>query len=357
METQIQKSGNNSQQVQVGTLVLGIDEKRVREIFDEKISSSIKELSQEASVIAVERIRKLEDSLIEKIIKLECGLKSFADPSFQFSLIEAQRSAAGTERPEDYELLSELLIHRIKKGKNRGERTGIKKAIEIIGDISDDALLALTVTYIVSYIVPDSGDIAEGLNDLDKLIGVFLDAELPVTENWADHLYLLNLVRIEGASQFMDIRTIYTNRMNGYIEPGIKKDTENFERAIKLIADNGMSPKEILVEHIFNTKYVRLNIVNTEELLKENSPVSNSIRSLNNNQIQALKTVFELYESNSKLKEENISSFMNEWDNRNYLLKLRKWWENLKTSFDLTDAGKVLAEANAKRCFPTFPYF
>ncbi len=61
---------------------------------------------------------------------------------FQLLLVEAQKAAASTERVADYDLLSELLIHRFEKGENRVMRAGISRAVEIVDKISDDAMLA-----------------------------------------------------------------------------------------------------------------------------------------------------------------------------------------------------------------------
>lgn len=54
-----------------------------------------------------------------KIVQIDGALEKFAEPSFQFLLTEAHKTAASTERKADYELLSELLVHRIQKGELR----------------------------------------------------------------------------------------------------------------------------------------------------------------------------------------------------------------------------------------------
>lgn len=50
-----------------------------------------------------------------------------------------------TERPADYSLLSELLIHRLQSGQERNVRVEVSRAIEIVSEVSDEALQGLTV--------------------------------------------------------------------------------------------------------------------------------------------------------------------------------------------------------------------
>ena len=104
--------------------------------------------------IANERVRELENRLIPKMEAVNDGLKAFADPSFQLLLVDAQKTAAATERSVDYDLLSELLVHRIEKGNDRHVRTGIHRAVEIVEDISNEALLGLTIIHSLNSFIP-----------------------------------------------------------------------------------------------------------------------------------------------------------------------------------------------------------
>lgn len=152
-DKQVQKAGNNAQQMQAEiiniTNVSGIDEKRAREIFNEMYAIARKDFTQDAYQCANERVAKFEEALMPKMLKVEGALQKFSDPSFQFLITEAHKTAASTEREADYDLLSELLLHRVKKDKDRKVRVGIKKAIEIVDQVDDDALCALTVAYTI----------------------------------------------------------------------------------------------------------------------------------------------------------------------------------------------------------------
>ena len=114
-DKQIQKAGENSQQIQAGAInitnVMGIDEKRAREIFNEMYIIARRDFSRDAYECANERVAQFEESLMPKIMQIDGALEKFADPSFQFLITEAHKTAAATERVADYDLLSELLVH------------------------------------------------------------------------------------------------------------------------------------------------------------------------------------------------------------------------------------------------------
>lgn len=361
MGKQIQKAGNNSQQIQAGTVIFGIDEKRVREIIDEKIYIVIKGLSEEASVTAVERIKKFEDNLISKIVKLEDGLKSFEDPNFQLNLIEAQKSAAGTECLADYDLLSELLIHRIKNGKNRENRTAIKKAIEIVGDISDEALIGLTLVNSVGRLKPTTGNILEGLDLLNEIYGKLMNDTIPTGSNWIDNLEILDTIRINQQIKFTDITTFMGKSvLTGYTDVGFKINSDAHRQAIEILSANNLSISGNLVEHYLNPNYIRLNLLNvnsdnlTSAVLITDERVS-VFNKLTDQQRHTVKSVYNLYEDNEEIKIRIMDSFKREWKLRANLNKLEEWWNKLPYYFDITSVGNALAYTNLKRYLPGLP--
>ena len=139
-DNQTQKAGNNSRQIQAQSIIInnGIEEKRAREIFHEMFDIARKDLTQEANEIAQNRVERFERDLMPKIEKVEGAINSFGDPAFQFALVNAHKAAAASNREADLELLSELLLHRIKRKDNKNSCAGIGKAIEIVDDISDE---------------------------------------------------------------------------------------------------------------------------------------------------------------------------------------------------------------------------
>ena len=126
--SQIQKAGTGASQLQVGVLNVGIDEKRAREICDEKISDAIRDLTAEAFGVAKERVEDLVTMTLAKIQKQKVDMSSFSDPKFQREIAKAQSSAASSDRKSDIEMLAELLVARMDGKLQRKTHTGISRA-------------------------------------------------------------------------------------------------------------------------------------------------------------------------------------------------------------------------------------
>ena len=348
-------------QTQIGTLNVGIDEKRVREIFDEKIAITIKDFSQEAAKIAITRVEEFEERLIPRIAELENGLNSFADPNFQLNLVDAQKSAAGTDRETDYDLLAELLVHRIKKGEERQIRTDIKKAIEIVGDVSDEALVGLTVAYAVGKFTPTLGDITGGLDNLNDMFGMLMDGTLPTGYNWIEHLDLLSAIKSNQFQRLSDILEYYVNDgLRGYVDVGIRVNSAEHKQALEILASNEIPLLGCLVRHSLNPQYLRINIPSKER--DKDGPViilnHEGLRvydGLPQQKLNAINSIYDLYEDNEEIRMQNIDTFRVEWERRPNLKKLSDWWRTIPIFFYHTSIGGTLAHANAQRCIPDLP--
>jgi len=363
-DKQIQKAGSGAQQLQAETMIInvGIDEKRAREIYQEMNLQLRREYSREAFEIATSRVTAFESRLMPKMEAVDGALEAFSDPSFQLLLVEAQKTAASTERPADYDLLAELLLHRFQKGENRVTRAGICRAVEIVDKISDDALLGLTVFHSVMFFRPASGEIIQGLKILNDLFGKIIYGNLPVGNDWLDHLDILDAIRINSIGSLKKIEKIYPEMLAGYLELGIEKESENYNKALDLLENNGL-PQNILVAHALNSDFVRMDIQNREQVDStylqgqnvQNGQLSILNIPLNETQKTALKSIYDLYKQDSAIKQKNITQFMVEWDKLPNLKKLRDWWDKLSFSIQITSVGRVLAHSNAQRCDKNLP--
>ena len=364
---QTQEAGEGSQLVQAGTINVynGIDESRAREIVDEKLKEVINGYSQEAHEVAKARINQFADDLIPKLVR-DNLLESLSDPSIQILLTEAQKTAASTERPADYALLSELLIHRVKKGNDRNIRAGVNQAVKIVDEITDEALLALTVIYSVETFLPIAFDMESGLKVLEGLFSKIIYSTLPKDSLWMDQLDVLNAIRINPFGGFKKIDQFYSEQLSGYVDVGIEQGSENYKKANEILKKANL-PNDIICDHELRRNFVRLRIININNLDMLSLRRFQSINlngttvkipfqmQLSNGQKQAIKDVYSLYNTDESLKKENVKAFMEMWNNYNYLKQLREWWDSLQGSFDITSVGKVLAHANAQRCDPNLP--
>jgi hypothetical protein len=345
---QTQNSGDGSVNQQAGNNIynIGIDEKRAREICQEIYRKSITYYTDESIEILRTRLSYFENILMTKMHSVDGALEAFRDPSFQILLNEAQKTAASTERTVDYDLLSELLIHRFERGGNRIARAGINRAVEIVDEIADDALIGLTVFHAVSSISPSTGNINHGLDALDDLYGKILYGTLPQGNEWLDHLDVLNAVRLRSSELINKIEIIVSQKLPGYVDVGIKKDTDDYKKAIELMEDNGL-PYTMLVDHVLNPEYIRLDVTHKFKI--------NHISGISEKHKKALISVYDLYDNNTDAKTKNIISLGENMDKRKNIYLIKEWWNNLKTGFEITSVGRVLAHSNAQRCDKSLP--
>ena len=318
--------------------------------------------TREALEVANARVAEFEKSLMPKMERVDGALEAFADPSFQLLLVDAQKAAASTERPVDYDLLSELLVHRFKKDNSRIAKAGISLAVDIVDKISDEALLGLTVFHAVDSFLPVTGDIDKGLDTLNDLFGKIIYGELPLGYEWLDHLEILNAIRLSSFGGMRKINQLYPEVLSGYIDVGIKKESENHSHSIETLNRNNL-PKELLVEHSLNPDYLRIPLIDRSRikeivLFKQKwtlgSPVMIPTK-LTADQEAAINSIYDLYSQDSGLRQNNISLFMGEWDKRPNLKKLNDWWNSIPAMLTITSVGKVLAHSNAQRCDDNLP--
>jgi hypothetical protein len=331
-------------------VVVGVSEERVRAIIDEKLQIALKDFSDEANRIAQGRNEKFSEKLIDRMVKKH-ALDAFADPSFQVLLVEAQKRAASSERECDYDLLAELMVRRFESGGDRLERAGVSKAVEIVDQVSDEALLGLTIVHAVLQFVPMSGGISSGLKVLNDLYGKLLYAELPVGSGWLDHLDILGAIRISALGGVKPFEECLIQKLPGYMVEGIEKGSEDFNRAIDKLQSVGLGDK-VLIDHELTKDRVRLALVGEEQIrdlrvIRDGLPA----RSATQEQQEALRDVFAL----SNQKQISKQRVVEEIEKYPSMKLIREWWNKLENGLRITSIGQVLAHANAQRIDSTLP--
>lgn len=357
---QQQKAGDNSTQIMVaGDLNTGITEQQARDICRAECAIALQNWAFQAGAFAEARIQKLEDKVLPKMLSYDKNLSIFGDPGFQILLRKAQIAAASSERENDYEILSDLLLHRAEQDKNRERRLGITKAIEVVDQIDEVALIALSIVYAVSKYIPNSPKLNEGLKVLDILYGKIIDKKsLPANSSWMEHLDLLSAIRLSpnGINSFKKIEEYMPERLDNYFEAGLRKDSDEYKLAIEKLQSVGV-PCTCFEPHPLKENYVRLTTPREVDkiILSVKMPQGTIQIPLTEQQ----KEVFEYVNSiNFQLNckdQEMTALFWKIWDNYPHLKEVRYWWNNLKPYFTITPVGEALANAYIRGKEPSIP--
>ena len=188
--------------------------------------------------------------------------KIFADPSFQIALKKAQLVAAASERENDYDMLAELLLHRAQEGHDRWKRLGITKAIEIVDQISDEAVVAITVVYAFDKYFSTSTKLGDALMTLNSFYEKLLaGSELPIGDKWLEHLDLLSVIRlgIRNINGFKKIKDLIPLIFANHLITGIQKDSEEYKAIIEEFVKNQL-PINCFVQHSLKSDYIVMDL-------------------------------------------------------------------------------------------------
>ena len=291
--------------------------------------------TQVSKDICEEKMGKFGSIWIPRITRVENVINHLVDPKFQFMIRDANISAAKSSRQEDLEMLTQLLVCHIEKGKDMKVDAGINKAIQIVDQVDYDSLCALTCMATIWNISSGRGKIKEGLQFLDNLISKLLYTALPTGDAWIDHLNILGAVAIQ-TGRFNKFEERYSSLIDGYVCVGVKKDSEEHKKVIEIMESNNIDLNE-LVENELLPGYLRLSIVQQASLNVE------------------LKPILDLYSKNKELMDISKSSFFEMWNSFSYLKKIKEWYDKIPFFFRITSVGYALAQTNAKRCYSEFP--
>lgn len=363
---QIQESGDNSQQFMANTVIVnnnGLTEEQVKTIIRNEISNVLKENQLVASDIAHERLNEFGNILLPKLVKSEM-LDAFKEPAIQMLFKNAQKIALCTERKLDYELLSELLIHRTKKN-NINRNVAISNAIELIDKITEDALLVLTIFHAVECFSPISGDINKGFQTLNGLFGKILNnVTLPDNNEWEENLEINRIMSFNSFGTTKKITDFWFEQFTSYSQIWIRKDSEEFKQICKKFEENNI-PMDLIIDNPLDMEFKTLKILTKSQVddLVFNRLISNSERSVNiqfkitEEQKNVIKNIFDNpnFKHNGNNNEKTLfEQKLNEFEN---LRNISNWWDKniTKSSIRLNSIGKVIAHTNVKNIDPTLP--
>lgn len=307
-------------------------------------------------------LSEFSEKILPKLVKAEM-VNAFSDPAIQIFFRQEQKTAICSSRKSDLDILSEMLIYRIKNKQSIEKKASISKAIDVIDIISDDSLSAMAIHYFLSF-DPISRDIMEGLSVLnDKYEKILQNINLPQTNGWIDNIEILGLARVNASLKMKKMEEIYFERLEGYCVKGIKKDTEEYTNVVNKLNENNI-PLDVLQDHILNPGYVRLRVIN-EKQVDDICLIYSQIQ--NNHEIKVKQKMSdeqrnvlrEIYTNSKKEKDcdslikQNLFLRINEFD---YFKKVLEWWNNnLETAVNLNSVGRIIAHTNLKGMIDDIP--
>ena len=356
MESKNQKARDNAVQVQVDTINVGLTEENVRNIFSIEAQKVLKEAELVATEVALRRSNEYNETLINKLVKYEM-LQAFTDPAIQMLFRKTERTAICTDREFDYEMLSELLAHRVKKDKDYVVKAAINKSVEIIEDISEEALLGLTLLFAIINLQPESGIVSEGLAVLDSLFGRLITGnKLPFGRTWIDNLEIVQTVKTIPYSSFPKFNDLFNKKLDGYFKDGIEVNSEKYNKIINDLKNIGLS-ENVLIKNEYIDNYYKIPVVEKNQIknLKINKVTKTgqiTVIKLTDEQIKVLENIYENYDKKPQNIVEIQKKYEEEFDRYVNLKKISTWWNDTMfnmSSIEITPIGRILAQVNAKR--------
>lgn len=308
-------------------------------IYDQMATHAMKEYTGEAIKTATDRIKSFGYELFPRFNKVNGAMEMFKDPKFQFWLRDAQITAAKTDRTEDFSLLAELLSCHFLKGDDKKIDAGIHQAINIVDEIDNDALCALTVAYAFQYYIPVTDTISDGFTTLDELFEELIYMSLPDGVSWLDHMDMLGALRLSALHK-SNSKKILCSRYN--VCAGLRQGSEELDRAYTILDENDY-PRSFLIKNECVDGYLILKgaLIDDVDDYINDSNVKNQILGL--------------YCKDKNILDSAKEKFIELWDSYPNLKIARSWWDQIPNWFRITYMGRVLAQTNAKRVDPDLP--
>ena len=346
---QIQSDSFN-QRINNINIINGVTKAEVLNLIKDSRKETIAEAKEIAKEITCERITIFTNKFCSELDDIKSYLNIFKKPEVCTFLSECCISAAQTDQDSDYDILSKLLIERIKNDGDKFTCCSLKYAVKTIPDLDDDSLLSLTLYYCVFYLKTDVLKSSQIFQILDNLYGNILCKNLPEKINWLEQLDILKCIRI---SQFyIPIRfiDIFEKKYTSLFDVGIKENSENFFKTIQLLKDNNI-PLKIFIPHEFNPGYYRLNIASESDIDSKLVFVTNipeKVILLTLEQKNTLHKIYNLYETDKELRKNISINIENVLNNYPHIKTVIDWMDKIKSNFVMTPIGVMIGNANAR---------
>lgn len=334
-------------QRQEQTLVVNVNvekEGEIRQIFQDILNHytpiAVDELSK--------RVSFLEQAFIRANAIGDPTFMTLSNPAMHSLMRDSVKAAAETGDEKDLNLLGNLLAERKNMEGNKSLCHGIKKAIEAIPYIPEEALLGLTVVsiFVKAFRYYDTYKVT-----LDKLEAIFNTMpleKLPQISTWVDDLSMCNAA-IPKMGTFKKLEELIYELTSMYMIIGIENNSKVHQNACQSLKNHRLSVDDVFVENELLPGYVRLFF------LKENIERIGIVTS--NGQKKSLPKevrdeflgIFDKYIVDESRIPQIKNEIIRQWDSRPCLKQIHDWWnKNTENLFYPSSIGYILAYVNAK---------
>jgi hypothetical protein len=240
-----QRQSGGETQLQAGRDIVvhnGMDYDAVKDIVEASAERLRRELTSHAESIVNIRLATLEEKALPRLSFPEL-IDAFEDPDFQFNILEAQRSASRTDRPEDIDLLVDILEQRAATPASPRLKLATRKALDVVGQLSDGPLSGLTVLWYGTKLFPEASTLDVFLTHMNDHLAV-LSQSLPVMGGgWIIDLASLDCIQLGvGFGQLKNfVQLLGQNKAPGFICEGMSSDVANQHRAALTNASGSFS--------------------------------------------------------------------------------------------------------------------
>jgi hypothetical protein len=303
-----------------------------------------------ANTRTTSQVDKLTRIIVPKLTDDELR-SAFADPAFQMNIGDAYRSAISTDSDDDIQILSNILEARARiKSPTPRHKMATKKALEVVGQISNNDLDTLTLLWFGLRMIPQGMTLDACLSMLETYLQPFVESGIQENRGWIADLDILDCFQVSNTGinhlkSFAEL--IADNKYPGFFCTGMDEEEAKTARVKLKSIKAGL--EQLVVEHPFNSNRFVLMQFNEEKIREI---VSNNVKTMTPRRISLLDEVVALNKYGQK-----IDNFVHESSERikNYpsLKLISEWWREDFPAMDITSVGIVLAYSNFKHAGAT----
>ncbi|MBX9804819.1 MAG: hypothetical protein K2Y18_03580 [Alphaproteobacteria bacterium] len=330
---QDQKSGDNSVNVQAGTLIVeaGLTYQDVKDIARDLFSENFLVLQKEAKETASQRAQEVVECFLNKLQETNpLPLESLKSPDMQISLFNAQKGYAQIGKRELADLLVDILVRR-KQAVEELQKIVLSESILVAPLLLQRQLNAISVRFVLSYSMQGNILNIESFRDYFKEYLLPFCSELATEASDYQHIDYTKCgsISISGSNLFDILKKNY---------PAVF--TKGFDKSsIETIALNPDQEHKLFIPCLRDPSKFQVSALNSDviDMLGKKYDIDES-------KISQLKA---LQNTNSMLENE-IEDDINQID-PNFKNLFKTWKTSSLQSLQLTSVGIALAQANIKR--------